>query len=188
MRVFRQRRPIVPPAATRDVLQIDWSFFGELCRALAMRVAGDYDPELVLGVTKAGVIPGVVVAAILQRDFASISVTRVGTAVRPTLVSEPPPTVRGQRVLIVDETCDSGDTLKLAVSATRKYQPAEVRTAVSFRTGPYVPDYHALATESFIVLPWDREVIVDGQLVTRPEYAELGVELETPVQLGSADS
>lgn len=179
---------MIPQAAARDVLQVDWSFFGELCRALALRIAGDYDPELVLGVTKAGVIPGVVVAAILQRDFASISVTRVGAAVRPTLISDPPPSVRGRRVLIVDETCDSGDTLKLAVSATRRYQPAEVRTAVSFRTGRYEPDYHALATESFIVLPWDREVIAGGVLVPRPEYAELGVELETPVQPDSADS
>ena len=67
-----------------------------------------------------GVIPGAVVASILQRDFASMSVTRIGSAVRPTLVTEPPPSVSGRRVLLVDETCDSGDTLKLALSAVKK--------------------------------------------------------------------
>lgn len=152
-------------------MEIDWTFFGELCRGLALRVATTYDPEIVVGIAKAGVIPGVVVASILQRDFASMAVTRSRADVRPTLVTAPPPSVRERRVLIVDETCDSGDTLKLALSAVREFRPAEVKTAVSFRTGPYAPDFLALATESLIVLPWDREVVSDGELVTRPEYA-----------------
>lgn len=164
---------MMPPLAggSRDVLEIDWTFFGELCRGLALRVAAAYDPEIVVGIAKAGVIPGVVVASILQRDFASMAVTRSRADVRPTLVTAPPPSVRGRRVLVVDETCDSGDTLKLALAAVREHRPAEVKTAVSFRTGPYAPDFLALATESLIVLPWDREVVSDGELVTRPEYA-----------------
>ena len=36
----------------------------------------------------------------------------------------------------------------------------------------YAPDFAALETESFIILPWDREIIVDGELVVRPDYAE----------------
>ncbi len=158
-------------APQRDTLEVDWQFFGELCRALALRVNASYDPEIVVGITKAGVIPGVVVASILQRDFASMGVTRLGASASPTLVTEPPPSVAGRRVLVVDETCDSGDTLKLACSAVRKLGPVDLRTAVSFRTGSYEPDYHALATESLIILPWDREIIVDGELTLRPDYA-----------------
>ncbi len=155
----------------RDVLEVDWPFFGELCRALALRIAGSYEPEIVLGVAKAGVMPGAVVASILQRDFASMAVTRRPSERRPTLVTAPPPSVTGRRVLIVDETCDSGDTLKLADSAVRKLAAAEIRTAVSFKTGRYQPDYFALETESLIILPWDREVIIDGKLTMRPDYA-----------------
>jgi hypoxanthine phosphoribosyltransferase len=156
----------------RDVLEIDWTFFGELCRGLALRIARDYEPELVLGIAKAGVLPGAVVASILQTDFAAMSITRRDPSGRPTLVHGPPPSVTGRRVLIVDETCDSGDTLKVALAAVRQLAPAEVRTAVSFNTGGYRTDYHALQTESLIILPWDREVVVDGDLVMRPEYAE----------------
>ena len=47
----------------RGTLEVDWPFFGELCRALALRVAREYQPEIVLGIAKAGVIPGVVVAS-----------------------------------------------------------------------------------------------------------------------------
>jgi hypothetical protein len=43
---------------------------------------------------------------------------------------------------------------------------------VGFKTGTYEPDFHALATESAIILPWDREVIVDGELAANPLYSD----------------
>src|SRR5881397_2610554 len=106
------RRPKVPTTPTtrggrlppHGVLQVDWPFFGELCRALALRIFREYDPELVVGIAKAGVIPGAVVASILQRDFASIAITREGS-----VIAGPPRLVTGKRVLLVDETCESGN-------------------------------------------------------------------------------
>jgi hypoxanthine phosphoribosyltransferase len=162
----------VSPAVPRGVLEIDWPFFGELCRALALKVAREYSPEIVLGIARAGVIPGVVVASILQVEFASMAVTRKEAQGEPQLVTGPPPTIRGRRVLLVDETCDTGSTFKLALNEVRALHPAEVRTAVSFRTGPYQADFHAFETEKLIILPWDKEIIVDGELVTRPDYAQ----------------
>ncbi len=172
------RRPPAPPATRggrkppHGVLQVDWPFFGELCRALALRIFREYDPDLVVGIARAGVIPGAVVASILQRDFASIAITREASGARPTVIAGPPRIVAGRRVLIVDETCDTGDTMKLALAAVRELQPAAVKTAVSFRTGDYKPDFFALESENFIILPWDREIIVDGEIVMRPDYAE----------------
>ncbi len=159
------------PSGPRGVLEVDWPFFGEICRALALRVARDYQPEIVLGIAKAGVIPGVVVASILQSEFSSMTVTRRAEGAAPVLVSGPPQTIRGRRILLVDETCDTGSTMKLALSEVRALGPAEVRSAVSFKTGEYAPDYHAFETDSFIILPWDREIIQGGELVLRPEYA-----------------
>jgi hypothetical protein len=87
------------------------------------------------------------------------------------LVAGPPASIRGRRVLVVDETCDTGNTLKLALSEVRALRPREVRTAVSFKTGEYSPDFLAFATEKLIILPWDREIIQGGELVMRPDYA-----------------
>jgi len=50
---------------------------------------------------------------------------------------------------------------------------AEVLTAVSFKTGSYKPDFYGFETEAAIVLPWDREQIVDGELRPNPKYAGL---------------
>ncbi|HKA57138.1 MAG TPA: phosphoribosyltransferase family protein [Gemmatimonadales bacterium] len=146
---------------------MDWPLFGELCRALALKVFREYDPDVVIGIAKAGVIPGAVVASILQRDFASIAITREGS-----VIAGPPRLVTGKRVLLVDETCESGNTMKLALAAVRELKPAEVKTAVSFKTGVYKPDYFALENENFIILPWDLEVIVNGEIVVRPDYRD----------------
>lgn len=159
------------PSGPRGVLEVDWPFFGEICRALALRVAREYQPEIVLGIAKAGVIPGVVVASIMQCDFSSMTVTREQADAQPMLVSGPPPSIRGRRILVVDETCDTGSTMKLALSEVRSLQPSEVRSAVSFKTGEYTPDFHAFETDNFIILPWDREIIQGGELVMRPDYA-----------------
>ena len=156
----------------RGVLQVDWPFFGELCRVLALKVFREYDPEVVIGIAKAGVIPGAVVASILQRDFASIAITHDVPGAPPAVIAGPPRLVTGKRVLLVDETCESGSTMKLALAAIRDLKPAEVRTAVSFKTGTYKPDFFALENENFIILPWDLEVIVGGEIVVRPDYRD----------------
>src|SRR5215213_3870673 len=109
------RRYEVDP--TKGVLEIEWPLFGELSRALALKVAREYDPEVVIGVATAGVVPGAVVAAILDREFHSIMVSRRyrGETVRetPALFGAVPSAVRDRRVLVVDETCDSGATMRL---------------------------------------------------------------------------
>ena len=161
--------PRARPTTTRDVLEVDWPFFGELCRALALHVSRRYDPEVIVGIAKAGVIPAAIVATILQREFVAMSIARSGGSAAPELIVGPPASLRGKRVLLVDETCDTGDTLKLALNEVLQIGPADVKTAVSFTTGAWRPDFHAFETEKAIVLPWDREVVEQGELVTRPD-------------------
>jgi hypoxanthine phosphoribosyltransferase len=160
----------------KGVLEIEWPFFGELSRGLALKVAREYDPEVVIGIATAGVIPGAVIAAIMAREFHSLVVSRKfgSTLARetPAIFGSAPKEVRGRRVLIVDETCDSGDTIRLAISAVTDAGAAEIKTAVSFQTGAYTPDFHAIATESTIILPWDKEILMDGELVPNPVYAD----------------
>ena len=167
-----KKKKSVPP--TKEVFNVDWPLFGELSRALALRVARAFDPELVVGIATAGVVPGAAVAAILDRPFHSILVSRRYRTARPretpVLTGAAPVEARGKRVLIVDETCDSGETLQLAIAALKKVGAKDVRTAVSFKTGAFEPDYYALETGSTIVLPWDKEILVEGELVPNPKY------------------
>ncbi len=160
---------------TLEYIEVDWAMFGELCRALAVKVAREYDPEIIVGIARAGVIPGAVVASILRLDFYSMKITRraadEGIRERPEIMSAAPRQVEGQRVLIVDEITTSGDTLRLALAAVRDARPSEVRTATSFaRTTGYQPDYSALTMDANVIFPWDRKVFDGEELVVNPRY------------------
>ena len=163
------RRKSVQP---KSVLEVDWPFFGELCRGLALKVWKTWQPDLVVGIARAGVIPGAVIASILRTDFASITLKRSKEGEAPSLISRPTQSPKGRKVLLVDSTCESGDTIRLALSALREEGAKSVKTAVTIRTGGYEPDFVALQNPSFIILPWDRDVIEEGEIVMRPDYEQ----------------
>jgi hypoxanthine phosphoribosyltransferase len=167
--------PNGPVSTHEEYLDLPWEMFGELCRALALKVARDYDPEVVVGIARAGVIPAAVVASILRLDFYSMKISRkegdAQVRERPAVLSAAPPQIAGKRVLIVDEIATSGETLRLALAAVRDTRPAEVRTATSFaRQRGYKADYFALATDATIIFPWDRKIFDGDELVVNPRY------------------
>jgi uncharacterized protein len=168
--------PTRPPSrGPAEFMDTSWEMFGELCRALALRVARDYQPESVIGIARTGAIPGAVVACILGVEFHSITISRTDqndvVRDRPEVFSQVPTEVSGKRVLIVDEIATSGETLRLALAAVRGVGPAEVKTATSFvRPRGYRPDFHALETAATIIFPWDRKVFEGEELVVNPRY------------------
>lgn len=162
------------------VLELTWEVFGELCRALAVKVANSgYEPDVVIGIAKAGVIPGAVIASILRCDFDALKITRRAGVERlyekPRILSAAPRQAAARRVLIVDEICTTGETLRLALNAVRNVHPLDVRTATSFvKVGGYKPDYYAIQTDATVIFPWDRQVLTeDGELVLNPAYEGL---------------
>jgi hypoxanthine phosphoribosyltransferase len=166
------------PGPPKEYLDLSWEMFGELCRALALRVAGDFDPDLVVGIARAGVFPGAVVASILRKDFFSLTISRRegGEVVRdrPAVLSAAPLQCRGMKVLLVDEITSSGETLRLGLASIRDLGPKEVRTATSFtRWRGYKPDFTAMETDATIIFPWDRKIYEGEELVVNPRYEEV---------------
>jgi hypoxanthine phosphoribosyltransferase len=167
-----------PRVRPHEFLELDWEMFGELCRALAMRVSRDFRPEVVVGVARAGVIPAAIIASLLRIPFHAISITRRDredhVRDRPEIFSQVPQGLEGKRVLLVDEIATSGDTLRLGVAALRQAFPAEIRTAVTFaRPRGYRPDYHALETDTTVVFPWDVKVFDGETWVVNPRYRDV---------------
>jgi hypoxanthine phosphoribosyltransferase len=166
-----------PGMPETDFFELTWEIFGELCRVLAVKVAkSGYRPDLVVGIAKAGVIPGAVVSSILQCDFYSLKISRdLGVErvrARPRIFSAAPPEAAGRRVLIVDEICTSGETLRLALNAMRQVKPAQLMTATSLvKHRGYRPDFFALETDQTVIFPWDRQIVdEEGEIVANPAY------------------
>ena len=75
--------PSLAGLGSQEAFELSWELFGELCRALALRVYREYDPDVVVGIATAGVIPAAVIADILQVDFYSLKITRRSAGGRP---------------------------------------------------------------------------------------------------------
>ena len=179
MSASHTQREMVGGSVETGALELSWEMFGELSRALALKVSHGYEPDLVIGIAKAGVIPGAVIASMLRCDFFSMKISRdegfERVRSRPKIFSAAPREAEGKRVLIVDEICSSGDTLRLAINAMRQVNPAEIQTAVSFvRTGGFQPNYYSLQTDATIVFPWDKQIVDGaGELSSNPHYDSL---------------
>jgi hypoxanthine phosphoribosyltransferase len=161
-------------------LRITWEQFDSLCRTLAVMASG-YDPQVIVGIAKGGVLPATVVASILRREFYPIRLSRRHNdrVVRdtPELLLGPPPAVAGQRVLLIDDFVSTGETLDLARDACLEQGAAEVRTAgLCAHSFSRKPDYLALVSDALVIFPWDRDVLEGGRFVPHPEYEEGGAE------------
>src|SRR5205823_14869251 len=99
----RPRNPRTAGKAPHGVPEVDWPFFGALCRALALKIFREYDPEVVIGIARAGVIPGAVVARILPRDLASMAITGTATGGRPVVIAGTTSLVTGRWALNVGQ-------------------------------------------------------------------------------------
>ena len=157
-------------------INIAWEEFDSLCRTLAM-MASSYDPQVIVGIAKGGVLPATVVASLLRREFYPIRISRRHNdqVVRdtPEILQGPPPAIRGLRVLLVDDIVATGETMDLARKACLAQGASQVRTAsLCSHSFGQRPDYVALVSDALIVFPWDREILERGQFVPHPEYEE----------------
>lgn len=155
---------------------ITWDYFGQLCKDLALKINAEYQPDVVVGVVKAGVLPGAVIASLFRKDFYTIKLSRRSNDkvvhARPILFVPITESVNGKKVLLVDEISVTGETLKMAKEEVLGKQAKEVRTATLFvHSDSFKPDWFALESDAMIVNPWDQYVIDEaGRLTIHPEY------------------
>jgi hypoxanthine phosphoribosyltransferase len=158
-----------------DVLPISWNDFHGICKALAKSVSG-YQPEIILAIGRGGFYPGTLLAHLLQVEMYPIRLSRrVNDIVeyeQPQWLLEPPQLIRKKAVLIVDEICDSGETLKLVQEKTFELGARSMKSAVLYSHSwkATVPDYIGVITDALILNPWDREILKDGEFEFHPEY------------------
>ena len=159
----------------RGVRPISWDDFHGLVKALVVAVA-PWQPEIVLPVLRGGAYPGTLLAHILQVDVYPVRLTRrqddIVVRERPLWLVEPPAAVAGRRVLVVDEMCSTGETLRLVRERALAQGAAAARTATLYAHtwGAAAVDYTGLITDELVLNPWDREIYRDGAFTFHPEY------------------
>ena len=161
----------------KGIRSISWEDFHSLCKGLSGAIF-PFRPELILAIGRGGFYPGTLIAHILQTELYPIRLSRrVNDRIiyqTPQWLIEPPPEVKGKRVVIVDEICDSGQTMLMVKERVEGMGAEEVRGVVLYAhsRGTAVPDYIGLITDALLINPWDREILKDGSFQFHPEYVE----------------
>ena len=127
-----------------------------------------YKPDVVVGITRGGLIPSVYASHYFAVDLVTINVSfRDSGVLEPT--SQLEELIRsGKKLLLVDDICDSGETLewiyenihKQCGKATKKF----LKTCVLIHNdgcGIFSPDYtgthvNKLEKDVWIVFPWEQ--------------------------------
>ena len=161
-------------AHRKGIEEITWERFGELSRALTEQLSGK-QVDIVIGIARAGLFPGTAVACALRRELYPVRVTRrVNDVVQyqsPIWRVDVPATVAGQRVAVIDEIADSGETLTIVAARALERGARQVWTLslVAHSWANPRPDYTALTSDALIVFPWDKLIFTNKGWQLHPE-------------------
>lgn len=161
-------------ATRKGVRELSWDDFETLSRQLAEMFARR-KIETVVGIARGGLFPATAVAAALRCELYPVRLTR---RLRDEVVYDSPvwhvpvsSLVEGKALAIIDDVCDTGETLALVAAQARELKAARVITAalIAHSWAEPPPDVSALVTDELVVFPWDRQVLVDGRWQPHPE-------------------
>ncbi len=143
---------------------VTWNEFYDLAKSLSRLIkSSGWRPDLVVAIGRGGYVPARVVCDFLVHDLlTSMKVEHWGIGAQKkdqAMVRFPLATsVSGQKVLIVDDVTDTGDTLNTAVGYVESLGPKETRTAVLQHktSSAFEPDYYAekITEWRWIIYPW----------------------------------
>jgi hypoxanthine phosphoribosyltransferase len=161
-------------AQRKGIEEISWERFGELYRAI-VEWLGDKRIDIVIGIARAGLFPATAVACALRRELYPVRVTRrVNDIVQyesPIWRVDVSSMVTGQRVAVIDEIADSGETLALVASRALERGARQVWTVslVAHSWADPKPDFTALVSDALVIFPWDKQVYSGGGWQLHPE-------------------
>jgi len=99
-----------------------------LCRDITL---AKFDPQVIVGLSRGGLIPGVMMSHYFKKPFKPVKAALRDFADWEDYL----PRHTDERVLIVDDICDSGETFKRMaeyITAPRKGNPMEIQCDVRF--------------------------------------------------------
>jgi hypoxanthine phosphoribosyltransferase len=145
-----------------------WHQIYELLLNLASTVRkSGFEPEIIVGVSRGGWPPARVMSDLLENpNVASVAAEfYVGVAEtkgKPVITQPVSVSVKGKRVLVMDDVADTGESLRLVRSYLEEQGATEVKTATIYYKpwSVIIPDYYEKETRSWIIFPWERKETV----------------------------
>jgi hypoxanthine phosphoribosyltransferase len=122
-----------------------------------------YKIDIAVAIARGGLVPARILSDYLSiRDLTTIKVEHWGITATPSeeaVLKFPLCTdIRDKNVLLVDDTTDTGDTLRVSIDYLKSFEPKEIRTAVLIHKSrsAITPDYfiRKVVKWKWIIFPW----------------------------------
>jgi len=145
-----------------------WDRIYGLLLDLANRVRRDnFKPDVIVGVSRGGWPPARVMSDLLENpNLANVTAEfYVGVAEtkgKPVITQPVSVSVKGKKVLVVDDVADTGESLRLVRSHLGERGATEIKIATIYYKpwSVLIPDYYEKETSSWIIFPWERKETV----------------------------
>jgi hypoxanthine phosphoribosyltransferase len=143
---------------------VSWELFYDMARQLAFMIHNDnYRPDIIIAIARGGYTPARILSDYLGvMDMTSFKVKHYQSTEKEAVAVIQHPLaadVSGQKILLVDDVSDTGDTFEVAIDHINdSANPTEVRTAVLHHktVSKYKPEYFTREVKEWhwITYPW----------------------------------
>jgi len=164
-----------------EFLFLSWQKFQTVCFFTAKKImAKRLVFDRLVAISRGGLVVSRLFSDYLDlpiSPFTIVSYTGFGKHKKPKVVEGLKADIKGEKILLVDEVADTGETFLTGIDYLGQFKPAKIMTAAPFikeRT-KYKPDFWQLKTKKWIVFPYDiketvRELLADlgkGKLIEK---------------------
>jgi hypoxanthine phosphoribosyltransferase len=148
----------------REYVAPSWDDIYGMLLDLADRIKeSGFRPELIVGVSRGGWVPGRILSDLLANTHtANVKIefyVGIGKTARRPIVTQPiSEDISQKRVLVVDDVADTGESLLVALEHIRELGAGEVKTVTVYHKphSKFKPDYFSETTSNWIIFPWER--------------------------------
>ncbi|UXD22462.1 hypothetical protein IPA_05030 [Ignicoccus pacificus DSM 13166] len=146
---------------------IDWKKVHKFTLDLSKKVK-DEDFDIIVGVLRGGIVPAILLSDILSKDVVAVRVKSYqGTHKlgQPRILT-PLCDLLEKKVLIVDDVCDTGETITILESYLKMLGAKEVKKAVIVKKSKCRAkiDHWVIESDAWILFPWEVvELIKKGE-------------------------
>ena len=141
---------------------LSWNDVEVLCRLLKQQISNEHFDKIV-GITRGGAVPGVILSHMLGVKLYTIGLKTYDGENQTDKIEiyglDPIFYIncKNSRILIVDDICDSGNSISIlkdlvsrCTTIAPKFATLHLKAASSV-----TPDYYAQLTNDYIVYPWE---------------------------------
>jgi hypothetical protein len=142
-----------------------WEQIYEMLIELADRIQRNgLEPDVIVGVSRGGWVPARIMSDLLENpELANVKAEfylGVAETKGDPVITQPVSTsVKGKKVLVMDDVADTGKSLRLVKTHLSKEGATDVRIATIYYKpwSVLTPDYYRKKTSLWVIFPWERK-------------------------------